>query len=234
MKDEFNYIGDELDLFNEANNWKLYWKSIIEPYVGKKILDVGGGLGATRLVFKSSFFTNYTIVEPDTKFCKIMKDKFLSQQINNTNIFNGYLKDMDIELFDTILYIDVLEHIEDDLKEINIAKNFIKPSGRIIVLSPAHNHLYSSFDKAIGHFRRYNKKTLSQLCPKELSVEKTFYLDSAGYLLSLANKAILNSSNPTKYQIYIWDKFFVRLSKIIDSLIRYNFGKTIVTIYKKS
>lgn len=74
---------------------------------------------------------------------------------------------------------------------------------------------------------------MKNLCPENLILDKSFYLDSAGFFLSLANKLILRSSHPNKRQIDIWDKVFVKLSKIIDPFLLYRFGKTIVGIYKK-
>ena len=54
------------------------------------------------------------------------------------------------ERFDTILYIDVLEHIDDDLGELARSATHLRPGGHLIVLAPAHQALYSPFDKAIG------------------------------------------------------------------------------------
>ncbi len=69
------------------------------------------------------------------------------------------------ETFDTIIYIDVLEHIEDDAAELLAAAQQLLPGGRVIVLSPAHQWLYTPFDAAIGHFRRYNRSSLRKVSP---------------------------------------------------------------------
>jgi len=233
MDKNAKYIGDELELFKNAKNWKSYWRTKILPFVGKTVLDVGGGQGATRIVLENINFDKYKVIEPDPTFCTAMENDFLERGLQNTSIFNGYLEEMEEELFDTILYIDVMEHIENDFEEIKLASRYLKPGGKIIVLSPAHDFLFSQFDAAIGHFRRYDIRSMKNLCPENLILDKSFYLDSAGFFLSLANKLILRSSHPNKRQIDIWDKVFVKLSKIIDPFLLYRFGKTIVGIYKK-
>ena len=63
----------------------------------------------------------------------------------------------DSPCFDCILYIDVLEHIEDDRAQIDAAARLVRGGGHVVILSPAHHWLFSEFDKSIGHFRRYNK-----------------------------------------------------------------------------
>ena len=56
----------------------------------------------------------------------------------------------------TILYFHVLEHVENDLKEIEEAKKLNK-GGHLIIIVPAHQKIYGNLDKAVGHFRRYEK-----------------------------------------------------------------------------
>ena len=67
--------------------------------------------------------------------------------------------------FDAVLYIDVLEHIEDDRGELERATRLLREGGYLIVLSPAHQWLFSPFDEAIGHFRRYDRRSLGALQP---------------------------------------------------------------------
>src|SRR6185503_3856669 len=120
--------------------------------------------------------------------------------------------------FDTILYIDVLEHIEDDRRELERAACRLKPGGRIIVLSPAHGWLYSPFDKAIGHCRRYTTTMLRELTPPALRIEKAFYLDSVGLLASSANRLLLKQSMPRPKQLKVWDKLMVPCSRLLDPI----------------
>jgi len=98
--------------------------------------------------------------------------------------------------FDTILYVDVLEHIEKDYAEVALSARRLKPGGHLIALSPAHCWLYSPFDQAIGHFRRYTKQTFAGLTPPVLEIICLRYLDSVGMLASLGNRLILNRSMP--------------------------------------
>ena len=111
----------------------------------------------------------------------------------------------DSDRFDTATYIDVLKHIADDAEELTRVLRFIRPGGALVVLAPAHQWLFSPFDAAIGHYRRYTAKALANLRPAGGYLKSKFYLDSIGLLASIGNRLLLKSSMPTPGQIAIWD-----------------------------
>jgi hypothetical protein len=149
-------------------------------------------------------------------------------------IRTGTLADLHVgDGFDSILYIDVLEHIEADEAEVRLAARHLNPGGRLIVLAPAHQFLFSELDSALGHYRRYDRRSLQALMPHGVDLESCFYLDSIGVMANFANRIVLKSKIPTPAQIKFWDRFMVSLSKLIDPLLMYRFGKSIVVIWRK-
>jgi len=135
--------------------------------------------------------------------------------------------------FDCILYIDVLEHIEDDRGQIEVAGQLVRPGGHIIVLSPAHQWLFSEFDKGIGHLRRYKKATLRCLMPAGWIETKMTYLDSIGVFLSLGNVIALRQAMPTRSQLVIWDRLCIPLSRRVDRWSCGMIGKSILAVWRK-
>ena len=227
------YSGGELDIFKCASNWKKYWHNHIKKYTGNKILEVGAGIGATAEIFNQKEKPKRWIcLEPDSNLCKIIEEKKKRGIINdNIEVKNGTLSSIEFyDTFDMILYIDVLEHIENDKEELVRASRLLDENGRIIILSPAYNFLYSAFDEKIGHFRRYDKKLIHNIIPASLKIIEIKYLDSAGFFASLANKIILKSSNPTRQQVKFWDRFLVPISQWMDPLIMYRAGKSILVV----
>lgn len=224
---EFTYVGAELDVFARAVNWKSYLRSQLRAYLKGDVLEVGAGIGATTKLLRDAAQRRWVCLEPD---------RALAAQIDGTRceIVIGSLDTLPAsELFDAIIYIDVLEHIEDDAAEMRRAAGHLKPHGIIAVLSPAHPWLFTPFDAAIGHFRRYTKASLRAVAPHGLREEKMVYLDSAGMTASLANRLLLNSATPDIRQIKIWDRMLVPVSRILDPLLRYSMGKSILGIWRK-
>jgi hypothetical protein len=138
-------------------------------------------------------------------------------------------------MFDSIIYIDVLEHIENDAEEIGFAVAHLRPGGHLIVLSPAHQYLYSPFDAAVAHFRRYNKESLSAAMTNyDLECVKLVYLDSVGCLISLGNKLLLRSTTPTWGQMRFWDRGIVPISSVVDRFFGYRLGKSVLGIWRRT
>ena len=137
--------------------------------------------------------------------------------------------------FNSILYMNVLEHIKNDKKEINISLNKLNKKGYLIILVPAHNELYTKFDKEIGHFRRYKVNFFKKLKFKNAKIVKLQYLDCLGYFLYYLNKMFYkNEIYPSKTKIFIWDKFFTPLTFFFDRFLNYRFGKNVLCIIEKN
>jgi SAM-dependent methyltransferase len=230
----FKYAGSELELFANATNWKSYWSNELHPYCGVNILEVGAGIGATARVFHNHQCERWVALEPDENLASQAKIAAQAGEFPaNYKIHVGYTQSLDQnELFDTILYIDVLEHITDHKEELTRAAKHLLPGGRIIVLSPAHQWLFTPFDQAVGHVRRYNRASLLSAKPDHLNVERIFYLDSVGMFASLGNRLVLRSAMPNLSQIKIWDDWMVPASRVVDKLIFNSIGKTIVGIFQ--
>ncbi len=128
----------------------------------------------------------------------------------------------------------MLEHIEDDLKELKNAIQKLNSRGHIIIMVPAHQKVYSNLDKAVGHFRRYEKDFFkNNLLGLELVNFK--YLDAMGYLLYYLNRIFFKKETfPSKLKIFLWDKIFTPVTVIIDFITNYRLGKCIIAIYRKN
>ncbi|WP_367388125.1 class I SAM-dependent methyltransferase [Lewinella sp. LCG006] len=234
MKDS-KYIGNELTIFKDAVNWKHYWYNSISKFISGDVLEVGAGIGInTNLILQNhSDIRSITSIEPDKTLADQILDNLKGDR-SKVTVLNQYLQDLpNDKKFDTIIYIDVIEHIEHDSIELNKAKLHLKEGGLLIILVPAYNYLFSPFDQAVGHYRRYNRKMLSDAIPNDMSKLDLFYLDSLGLCASLVNKFFLKQSYPTRSQILKYDRLIVPISKIIDKLILNSFGKSLIGIWKK-
>ena len=232
---DFTYIGSELDVFAFASNWKAYYKGLIAEYIGTNVLEVGAGIGATAQTLCEGGQERWLCLEPDSLLAAQISGKIESGELPKccTARIGVTSNIADTEKFDTILYIDVLEHIEADREEIGNALNLLGNGGHLIILSPAHQELFTPFDEKIGHFRRYTKATLSAVIPERLRLIKLIYVDSFGALASAANRYILKSDTPTKKQIEFWDTKIIPFSRFFDAKFGYAVGKSVIGVWKK-
>jgi len=233
--DTQNYCGTELQTFAHANNWKEYVMRHIQPYIKGDVLEVGAGLGAFSRLFTALPLSTLTLLEPDSGMAKTLRETYNKEENGSSTVISGTMEDIPIASeFDTILYLDVLEHIEDDYGEIGRAFQHLRDGGHLIILAPAFQFFFSDFDKSIGHFRRYSHQTLEPLVCRRGYILLIRYLDSWGSLLSFVNKVFIRSSNPTHSQVRFWDKAIVPLSSFFDKIIRWKFGRSILMVAKKA
>lgn len=233
---DFEYVGSELELFAAAHNWKSYWSRQLRPFISGDVLEVGAGIGAnTQFLDRGVDRRQWVCLEPDPRLgAELVRNLHEANKSGNYEFVCGTIQNLDTaRRFDTIVYIDVLEHIENDGDELSAAASLLRPGGRVIVLSPAHQRLFTPFDAAIGHYRRYDRSMLRKVSPPALHLEQLRYLDSVGLAASVANRLFLRQSMPTKAQLQVWDKWMIPSSTVLDRLLGYSLGKTIIGVWRR-
>ena len=229
---DFVYVGKELGFFRHAQNWKRYLVELIRPYLSGRILEVGAGSGTNTAYLCDDTYAEWVCLEPDSELAGKISHLVSARQLPSIcSIVEGTTATLPVNSkFDSILYIDVLEHIENDSEELQRAANNLAVGGNLIVLSPAHNWLYTPFDSAVGHYRRYNKNMIKKMAPPMLQMKRLLYVDSVGILASLGNRLFLSQSIPKASQIRLWDNYMVPLSRILDSVLGYRMGKSVFAV----
>lgn len=225
-----NYPGKELEIFDKATFWRKYVHILVKNYIRENLLEVGAGIGSFTYNYKNNF-SKITLTELDKNNILILKKRFKKSKIK---VYFKYTKEIK-KKFNTVLYMNVLEHIKNDKQEIKTALSKLNKNGYLIILVPAHNELYTKFDREIGHYRRYKINFFKKLDIKKNKIVKLQYLDSLGYFLYFLNKIFFKKEvYPSSFKIFIWDKIFTPISFIVDKFLDFRFGKNILCIIKKS
>src|SRR5688572_4039882 len=219
--DTFEYIGGELDVVANAVNWKRYFRSKLAPFIRGNVLEVGAGIGETTRHLCDGRQRSWLCLEPDSRLAKQANRRFEQTHLSpRPDVRVGTLADIDPGArFDTILYIDVLEHIEYDREELQGASEHLAPAGSLVVLSPAFNVLFSELDRALGHYRRYTRRSLAAVFPPTLRRRSLMYLDSLGCAASLANRMLLKQALPSPRQVAFWDRVIIPASRLADPIL---------------
>lgn len=225
------YVGTELDLFAQARNWKSYLGTRILPHLRGRVLEVGAGNGANAAEFlpRANAVSSWTCLEPDARLAGEIRARGLRVEVRNGTTASLGEK----ERFDAALYVDVLEHIEDEGAELRRVAAHLEPGGKLVILSPAHQFLFSPFDASVGHHRRYTRRTLRRAIPEGLKLVELRYLDSFGLLASLAQRGLLQQKMPTLAQIKVWDRFLVPVSRVLDPIAAFRVGKSLLGVWQK-
>jgi 2-polyprenyl-3-methyl-5-hydroxy-6-metoxy-1,4-benzoquinol methylase len=224
------YNGWELPYFNKAINFRNYQSYLIKKYISGLVAEIGAGYGV-NLKYYYKFASKIHLFEPSKNLYRILKKKIKKK---NLKIFSRPLNKNIKNKYNTIIYLDVLEHITNDISEIIKAYNALKKNGNLIISVPAFQHLFSKFDLDLGHIKRYRKKDF-EIIAKKIKAEIVLikYYDSIGYFLSLASKLLSKEYKKNfKLKIMIWDKMII-ISKLLDLLTLNLLGKSLLIIIKK-
>lgn len=223
-----NYIGkQELEAAAHFLNFNTHFMNILSKEIHKNniVYDFGAGTGLLAELF---FIKNK--IQP---FC-IEIDPELIRLLKNKN-FNVATKISKKNIADVVYSSNVLEHIEDDfhaLKEIN---SLLKRNGKLILLLPAFNFLFSQHDINVGHYRRYNKKTIINLLNTSgFLVEKYQYIDCLGGIANLIIKFKSNINLGVNVKaIKFFDTYIFPMSLFLDLFFHKIFGRNILVVAKK-
>ena len=132
------------------------------PWVGRRVLEIGAGVGTM-----SAFLTDrerVVLTDTNAGYLERLRARFAGQpQVRVMALrlpaTNG---DLQAERLDTIICLNVLEHVRED--ELSLATMFqmLQPGGRLVLLVPSLPAIYGTLDRALGHFRRYTPSELRQ------------------------------------------------------------------------
>src|SRR5690349_9501746 len=123
----YEYVGNELDLFAHAVNWKRYFGSRLAPFIRGDVLEVGAGIGETTRHLCDGRQRSWVCLEPDPGLAQRLTASLEARPVTpQPTVRVGTVADLESDaLFDSVLYIDVLEHIEDHRGELKRASEHL-------------------------------------------------------------------------------------------------------------
>lgn len=231
--DQYN-ARRELELLSNTPRSTEIILDELSLHIGQRVVEVGAGLGQITAMLVERGLT-VTAVEPDPSlFEKSHKD---GTQRAHCGTLSGLLADhpSEIETFDSALYVNVLEHIEDDVAEVRIAAQALRRGGTIVIFVPALPALYGTMDEISGHYRRYRKSELRSVIEKAgLEVTELRFFDSVGVIPYWVSYALLRRKTLGAGSVQLYDKVIIPISQFISRVSgRRMIGKNLIAIGRK-
>ena len=230
--DTFVYEGKDLESMSFAQNYHNWIYENIETELGNKIAEIGSGVGNFTEFLLRNGHARIDAYEPCTKMH--LNNKFSKNpRVNciNSN-FELVSKSCDNK-YDSVIFINVLEHIQQDLDAIMNAYRIIRPGGKLIIFVPALQFLYSNFDRQIGHYRRYHRSELTRLAQNaNFKIMSCEYFDSIGIVPWFVFMKVMRQGLSSR-NTFTYDTFVVPWLKILEKKISPPLGKNLLlTAYK--
>lgn len=224
------HTGHEtLEIMRKATWYNSWLLRQIAPYLRGDILEVGAGIGNfTKQLEKYGevIAIDYDCSYRNANFGDIEKGEYFFSPKVGAKHHN--------KKFNAIVCMNVLEHIKNDNQALENMYKLLKKGGKLVLLVPAFNFAFGPMDKALGHYRRYTKKTISDLLVvNKYSLVVSRYLNFLGLLGWFINGRVLGKKLIPEGQLGIFDKLarpFLRFEEFVHSPA----GLSVLVVGKKT
>jgi 2-polyprenyl-3-methyl-5-hydroxy-6-metoxy-1,4-benzoquinol methylase len=227
------YAADDLETMQEATRYGAHVYELIKNYVGSRVLEVGSGIGtiSRRLVDDAELVVG---IEPNPNCIGPLTEamgghpRFVLKACHLEECDRGELA---ARRFDTVVCVNVLEHIEDHVEALKIFRETIVRNGHVVIFVPAVPAAYGPLDAELGHYRRYAKADLARaFAAAGLRVLKLRYTNPIGLAGWMYNSHVTGSRAHSPYQVKLFDRLIAPWALPIDRLIAPPIGLSLVGV----
>lgn len=221
----------KMQVMKNNNDW-VYSK--LRPHLGESTLELGSGIGTFSLKLVRDT-KNLIVSDIDKSHLLRLKQKFIgNKRVAIKEVDAAKVSDtIESVSVDTIVTLNMLEHVEDDQTALNGMKEVLKKDGKLLMIVPAHKWLYGSLDKEIHHYRRYSKKDLLKKLEKAgFLIEKIEYMNALSVWGWWFNFVLLKRKTMPLPTVALADKL-IPFIKVAEKVIHLPLGLSLFVVARK-
>lgn len=236
------YVGRDLEAMSFARNYHRWILELFEPYLGTRLVEVGAGTGLFSALILNHAAASLSLVEPSSAmYAQLVETIRLLAPTTRVRVethhavFSAVADRIRAEQQpDSIIYVNVLEHIEDDEGELALVYRTLVDGGRAFLFVPALPWLHGSYDAQIGHHRRYTRAGLCGKCERAgFRIVEARYLDTLGVLPWWIKYWALRSQRMEAGAVQFYDNYVVPTLKRVEARVSPPLGKNLLVIVQK-
>ena len=229
------YQSEILEVAQSAVNYRKWLARLTFPYLGDNPLEFGSGIGDYADEWLQLGCKQITVSENSPTRMPALTSKFLGNlQVD--------VRQIDIENFEgvncvhsAVVSLNVIEHLKNDNAAVRCAHQALSPGGYFVAFAPASPLLMSKFDRAIGHYRRYTKKSARALLANNgFELVEVHYVNSVGWFAWLVGTRILKITPRDGLLLKAWDRIVIPIVSTVEHWFTPPFGTSILIVGQKS
>lgn len=196
--------------------------------------EVGAGRGTfSDLILAQASPSRLLLLEPDPRLASLLAEKYAAD--SRVRVIPGYLEQQrPAEEVDTVIAVNVLEHVEDDARWLISAYQALTPGGKLLLFVPAFRWLYGTIDRAHGHFRRYDKASLRARLEKAgFHPGRIFYFNFVGVLSWFLAGKVFRHRTLQASQVGFYDRWIVPWLSRLEGFAKPPLGQSLVAIAQR-
>jgi SAM-dependent methyltransferase len=179
--------AETLEIMAAAPRYNAWQYDVISPYLGRRVLEVGSGIGNISAHLVNADRELVVLTDTDEWYREQLRQRFGGRRA--AKVASLTLPDEDAPVrfaefrLDTVVALNVLEHIADHVGALRTMGQMVGPRGRVVVLVPALESLFGSLDSELQHQRRYSRRSLRAAVEAAgLRVQALLWFNRAGTL----------------------------------------------------
>lgn len=234
-EEAFVYEGGDLEILQHMPRYHNWIMDFVRPYLRGKAVEYGCGIG-TISAHIAPFVDSLDLIEPAPNLYSILHKRLTDPHLS---LYNKTLEE-DIATratasVDTIVLINVLEHIKNDDAILTELHRVLADEGVVLIFVPALNWLMSKLDYAHGHYRRYYRDDLvEKVSETGLTVVRAHYVDFIGILPWLIFNKLLGQTKFKLPMIKFYDRYIHRLTVMAERFFSPPIGKNIMLVARRT
>jgi len=228
-----HYPGKELEVMGAAEHYQRWIVDAFTPYLGQRIAEVGAGIGSLSRLLLARPLERLVAFEPSDNMFPHLQQA-LAGDARAQAVHGLFGADQAGADYDSVAYINVLEHVERERSELDAARAALRPGGHLLVFVPALAWLYSDFDREVGHYRRYTRDGLERVVQHAgFEVVRSRYFDIAGVIpwyvyFTLMGRGMGRGS------VSLYDRLVVPPMRRVESWITPPIGKNVLLVARRN
>ena len=230
------YAANDLETIEEARRYADYVFQLFRPYIGRRVLEVGSGIGtmSRKLVRSADLVIG---IEPNSNCLARLESAMHSEP--KFTMLSARLEDCDAaelqrKQLDTVYCSNVLEHIENDVAALKMFRDVIVPGGHVLIYVPAVQAAYGPMDAELGHHRRYSKRTLTAaFTAAGLELTTLKYANLIGLIGWMYNSYVTKARHHTLDQVQLFERFVAPWALPLERVIPPPIGSSLMAVARK-
>jgi SAM-dependent methyltransferase len=219
----------------QAANYFAWQGRLVVPRLGRRVIEVGCGIGN----FTGMLLDREAVVAVDVD--PACMARLRARYAGRPNLHSFVCEPDSAEFADLARYrpdccvcLNVLEHIEDDVRAMAAMASVLAPGGPIVLLAPACQALYGPIDRNLSHYRRYSPKSLTRLAQVTgLTIQTLHYVNAAGFFGWWINAHVLRRGAQSAAQIRLFDRCIVPWISRVEAITPPPFGQSLFAVLRK-